>query len=244
MKNILATIGYTLRVLIVLALTLTVASCGDDDEYPIDTTPIVGDTPPEAVDLGLPSGTKWAARDINNSGYYVAWGELFAKRSEDCTWANYRFGSPNAFTKYCFRPDLGKDGYTDEAVLGRKLTELEPVDDIARQQWGEGWRIPSKEQWQELFDNCDFYDSQQENKVIFESKRNHNSIVLTAQGYAFNGGIDLARCYYWTRTFHESFDSFAYYILFDFSFYFDPYSYLIGFQTRAYGMSIRPVKEN
>ena len=41
-------------------------------------------------------------------------------------WEKYRFGTPDALTKYCFRTNFGKDGYTDESVLGRKLTELDP----------------------------------------------------------------------------------------------------------------------
>ncbi|WP_193215967.1 hypothetical protein [Pseudoprevotella muciniphila] len=43
-------------------------------------------------------------------------------------WEKYRFGTPDALTKYCFRTNFGKDGYTDESVLGRKLTELDPED--------------------------------------------------------------------------------------------------------------------
>lgn len=233
---------HTLTALLFAALTLAPLSCGDDDNNN-DQEPVVGSTAPEAVDLGLPSGTKWANCNMFGRDEYVQWGALNNKSSKDCTWEQYRFGTPDALTKYCFRANYGKDGYTDEAVLGRKLTELEPEDDIARQKWGEGWRIPSKEQWEELINNCkiqrvsaNMYASSYYENYRFTGP-NGKYIELPHEGYGFqNKIVDDDKCYYWSRTLHDKFDCFAY-----------CFEYIskakIDYENRAWGMSIRPVKE-
>ncbi len=235
MKKLYPTTCYALRALLVVALTFALAACGDDDNTIEDPTPVVGETPPEAVDLGLPSGTKWAASNLNFTGKFVAWGALTSRSASYCTWESYRFGTPDALTKYCFMADYGKDGYTDEAVLGRKLTELEPEDDIARQIWGEGWRIPSKKQWEELISNCEI--TKQARYIILRSRRNNNSIQLPKQGYAYGSNYDTGLCCYWSRTLHETLDNKAYCFLYN-------KKGFISDRDRAQGMSIRPVKEN
>ena len=73
---------------------------------------------PGVVDLGLPSGTKWAQYDIG------AWMSGFAG------WRFYR----NVAT-----PSVS--GYAD-------------TGDAAKYFFGEGWSKPTKEQFQELIDNC------------------------------------------------------------------------------------------
>ena len=235
MKKIFSTTSFAFRALLVVALAFTLIACGDDDYTIEDQEPIVGETPPEAVDLGLPSGTKWAASNLNYTGQFVAWGALSSRSASYCTWESYSFGMPDALTKYCFSADYGKDGYTDEAVLGRKLTELEQEDDIARQKWGEGWRIPSKKQWEELISNCEI--TKKAKYIILRSKRNHNTIELPKEGYAYGSKNDTDLCYYWSRTLHETLDNKAYCFLYN-------KKGFISDRDRAQGMSIRPVKEN
>lgn len=104
---------------------------------------------PEAVDLGLPSGTKWAsmnigAKDDNDPGGYYGWadptGELdvfsLSWRNEtlDGAWNTDLFGGIN--------PPIDISG-----------TEL----DIATQNMGKLWCLPSANDFQELTDNCSFY---------------------------------------------------------------------------------------
>ena len=242
MKKTHAPIRYTLRVLFVFFLTLTLASCGDD-ESPAPSTPVVGQAPPEAVDLGLPSGTKWASYNIYGLGDYVPWGDLAPHTASGCTWESYRFGMPDMLTKYCYKDTHGKDGYTDESVLGRKLTELDPEDDIARQQWGEGWRIPSKEQWEELIKYCSIKKASADMRHQLSAYipyrftgPNGNYIDLPCEGYGYRSALSEDNCVYWSRTLHESLDRFAY------NFRYNKKA-LIQFNDRAYGMSIRPVKE-
>lgn len=108
----------------------------------------------EYVDLGLPSGLLWATCNVGAAfpedyGAYFAWAETQPK--DDYSWSNYVYcchGNSLSLTKYCNNYGYGCDGYTDN------LTILEPGDDAATANWGNGWRTPTKAEWQELFDNC------------------------------------------------------------------------------------------
>lgn len=91
--------------------------------------------PMEAVDLGLPSGIKWAAWNVGTMEYggdakYYAWGETTTKSS--------------------FR-DV--DTY-NSPVKGLQVYDLPDSLDVAEQLWGIGggcWTMPGLEHYQELF---------------------------------------------------------------------------------------------
>lgn len=103
------------------------------------------------VDLGLPSGLLWAECNVGATvpeeyGSYFAWGETQPKDFYD--WINYKYGTDwNLITKYCTDQELGLNGFVDNLVT------LEPEDDAATVAWGDGWRIPTKEEWNELNEN-------------------------------------------------------------------------------------------
>lgn len=193
----------------------------------------------EYVDLGLPSGTLWATCNVGAStpegyGGYYAWGEikgnLEGKNYFD--WGTYQWcnGSWTTFTKYCTTSD---DGYVDNK------TELDLSDDVARQKWGENWRIPSKEQINELINECTS-EIACPNGVygrIITSKRNGNSIFLpAANSWRYGGTTSGNSGYYWSRTLGDGSSTFAYSIFF----YQDPsISNIISF--REEGHCIRPV---
>lgn len=107
----------------------------------------------EYVDLGLPSGTLWATRNIGANtpveyGDYFAWGETKPKDVYD--WGTYKWckGSGHTFTKYCTNYDYGYNGFTDHK------RKLDPEDDAAYVNWGSSWRMPTKEQQDELREKC------------------------------------------------------------------------------------------
>lgn len=111
-----------------------------------------GQTPGDYVDLGLPSGLLWATRNIGaespeDYGDYFAWGETQPKSVYN--WSTYRYcnGAFDQLTKYCYNSSYGYNGFTDN------LTTLQPSDDAATANWGNGWRTPTMEEWQELRDN-------------------------------------------------------------------------------------------
>ena len=106
------------------------------------------------VDLGLPSGIKWASFNVGATspegyGDYFAWGETVSKSYYD--YDNYEYNNNDNMydlTKYCNYALNGNNGYTDN------LTTLEPKDDAATANWGSCWRMPTSAEMQELLDNC------------------------------------------------------------------------------------------
>lgn len=128
-----------------------VSDCGDASITPAPTLK----NGYEYVDLGLPSGLKWATMNLGASspkeiGDKYAWGETSSK--DDYTWNNYKYGGydpdDNDYTlmyKYCVNSNAGN-------VDGK--TVLEQADDAAYVNWGEGWRMPRDNEWNELITNC------------------------------------------------------------------------------------------
>ena len=153
----------------------------------------------EYVDLGLPSGLKWAKCNVGaeketDYGYYFQWGDIKDKSNADCSWATYKHcnGSNTTLTKYGY--DLGY------GVADGKTT-LDPEDDAARAHMGGDWRMPTKDEIQELFNNKytrfvldgNFHGSGVSGCEII-SEINGNSIFIPAAGYRHNGstsGVDL-----------------------------------------------------
>ena len=103
---------------------------------------------PEAVDLGL--SVKWASFNLgaqapNQTGLYLAWGELAPKTVYN--WSTYKWceGSASTLTKY---NDNDSYGTVDNK------TSLDLVDDAANRILGGSWHIPSFDDFKELHDNC------------------------------------------------------------------------------------------
>ena len=197
------------------------------------------------VDLGLPSGTRWATCNVgatNPEGYgnYYAWGEITTK--ETYNWSTYRHcnGSPSLFTKYCNDADFGDNGYTDN------LTTLEAYDDAATANWGSGWRMPTYDELNELINNCTVTWTTQNgvNGLLFTG-HNGNSIFLPAAGARRDSGlVDADYGYYWSSSLFPS-QNFARYL------YFCSGSYgnaepctdgSMGATLRCRGQSVRPVR--
>ena len=123
----------------------------------------------EYVDLGLPSGIKWAKCDLGETspekyGDGYGWGETWTKTS----WEYYYYFTvivKGQFTKYDSRD---------------KRYFLEKEDDVAYLRLGEGWRYPTWNEVQELYDNCTVTESTLNGwpGVMFVSKNNNNYIFF------------------------------------------------------------------
>ncbi|MGN0186455.1 MAG: hypothetical protein ACI392_01745 [Paludibacteraceae bacterium] len=149
----------------------------------------------EWVDLGLPSGTKWATCNVGASkpedyGNYYAWGETETKRYYDafCKWESFYFDAEyGRWMRY---------GDTYGAIEGKGT--LEPGDDAARANWGGQWRMPTDEEWQELIEHCTWHwvskvwhEVEGYNGYGYEVEGpNGNTIFLPAAGNRGDGGID------------------------------------------------------
>lgn len=100
----------------------------------------------EYVDLGLPSGLKWATCNVGATrpeeyGDHFAWGET--KPKSDYSWATYKWckGSDNNLTKYC--PSDMADYWGGSGSPDNKL-QLDLKDDAAWVNWGGNWHMPTK----------------------------------------------------------------------------------------------------
>ena len=192
----------------------------------------------QAVDLGLPSGIKWASCNVGaekpeDYGNYYAWGEVLPQKGY--SWATYKYanGASDKLTKYCNKESYGDNGFTDNK------TTLEPEDDAAYMNWGGSWRIPTYAEWTELREQCTWMWTTQNgiNGYQVTSKTNNNSIFLPAAGCRSDADLyvvgDGGR--YWSSSLNE-YDSLDAWCL-DFGSY-DMIGYPSG---RDYGRSVRPV---
>lgn len=188
----------------------------------------------EYVDLGLPSGTLWATCNVGaNSpeeyGDYFAWGETQPKTTYD--WSTYKYGDYE-LTKYCNDSYYGYNGYTDN------LTVLQPGDDAATANWGNGWCMPTYGQWEELYQNTTHTWTTQNgvNGRLFTAT-NGNSLFLPAAGYRWDDELYNVGSYggYWSSTLYTGRPVRAW------TFYFNSDYYDMGHSDRFYGSSVRAV---
>ena len=195
------------------------------------------------VDLGLPSGTLWAKKNVGaehstESGDYFAWGETEPK--EEYSWETYKWcaGMYDILKKYNQNPVLGYHPYGSELGYTDDLTELGPEDDAATANWGENWQTPSIQQFAELFNKEYTTIEGNSDRIRITSKSNGNYIILPYAGSYKNMEIDEGYCCYWSRSLFESEPYLAY------AFGADS-DYLIDFNTwaRCYGLPVRPVRK-
>lgn len=234
-------------ILMVALFSTAMFACGDKDNG--TDTPGGGDNPgggttEEWVDLGLPSGLLWASCNLGatrpeDAGNYYAWGETQPKATYSAD--NYVHYIPDGetthggFTKYCNDAELGYQGYVDT------LTTLESVDDAAAALLGNGARIPTKAQWEELLANCTGeWVYQNDNILCYRlTGSNGNSIFLPVTGYhddsdVWNPGVG----HYWSSTLNLEDPSWAWYFEHD---YISDNAYMT-YTTRTRGLAIRPVR--
>ena len=189
------------------------------------------------VDLGLPSGLLWATCNVGadfpeDYGDYFAWSETQPK--DIYNWSTYQYcnGSYNTLTKYCNNSSYGYNGFTDN------LTTLLPEDDAATANWGSGWRMPTKEEFQELYNNTTVTWTTQNgvNGRLFTAS-NGNSLFLPAAGYRRNSSLYYAGSHgnYWSSSLDTDSPNYAW----SFSFYSG--GYYMGNGYRNYGFTVRPV---
>ncbi len=173
----------------------------------------------EFVDLGLPSGLKWATCNVgaalpSDYGGYFAWGEVYTKGD-----------------------------YTPQncSTYGEDLDDIagDSSYDVASALWGSNWRMPTKADFQELIDCCTWVWTKQKGKYGYKitGKNGGKSIFLPACGHvagnsSYNTGIS---GYYWSSTPEKNNNGNAYLLRF--------YSgdRCTEFNFRITGYAVRPV---
>lgn len=133
---------------------------------PAETLPSVTiPTDDEMVDLGL--SVKWApfnigSRSAGGTGHFFCWGEITSKQYTHVY--NYKWYDP----------------ITDDYVeIGDQISDTDY--DVAKQLWGNGWRLPTQEECEELVNNCTWTLSGNGYTV---TGPNGNSIYLPALGFS------------------------------------------------------------
>ena len=180
------------------------------------------------VDLGL--SVLWAECNLGainpeEYGGYYAWGEIEEKK--DYCWETYKWygGSEDRFTKY----SPGVDN----------KNQLDPEDDVVQIRLGEGWRMPTEEEFWELVEEGRWQRAElngiKGRRVT--SRTNGDSIFLPATGLMIGTSLHGADSdeggEFWSSSLSE---------------YYPNSAYSFGFQVmygsfRYYGATIRPVKE-
>ena len=192
------------------------------------------------VDLGLPSGTLWATCNVGadspeDYGDYFAWGETQTK--DNYSWGAYQYcnGSYSTLTKYCNYSNYGYNGFTDTLIT------LVPEDDAATVRWGAGWRMPTRQEWNELLENTTIIRTTQNgvNGQLFTAA-NGNSIFLPAAGYLEGGTLRSAGSigYYWSSSLCTVDPRAAWYIACR------SYTTYESNDDRYYGLTVRAVRSS
>ena len=150
-----------------------------------EENPYNPDVNAEYVDLGLPSGTLWATCNVGaknpwDYGDYFAWGET--KPKDDYTWDTY--------------------------TAGEAPSPLDAAHDAATANWGINWRMPTKDEYQELLDNCEWEWTNDYNStgvhgyIVWDTYFHKTHIFLPSGGYRngtslYDGG---SGGYYWSSS--------------------------------------------
>lgn len=167
----------------VFGSVFAVTSCSSDDAGG-DSGSGTGNTPTavQAIDLGLPSGLKWAnmnvgATSVTSYGDYFAWGETKTKKK--FIWETYLLcnGSSTTMTKYCTKSTYGEVDHKEV---------LEPSDDAAHVNWGGNWRMPTDDEFDELIANCyivctmNYNNSGVAGSIIYKVKSNSDKGIVVS----------------------------------------------------------------
>jgi hypothetical protein len=211
--------------------------------------------------MGLPSGLKWADCDIDLTQAdkfaaspfqyektFFSWGNTDGHNPKDTSSFDYNWGGVNSEAPYY-------DGQVYGDTPGNKLTaNMAPSQDAARANLGGPWRMPTTEEFKELFDNCDFVqadgttviDASTTDKrvtvngvvgIYLKSKNNGNHLFFACSGdgrgssWNYRGSVGR----YWSASFYSAvvarnlgFNSGGV----------NPQSYYY----RCYGFAVRPVQ--
>ncbi|MDE6311366.1 MAG: hypothetical protein K2L96_06060 [Muribaculaceae bacterium] len=186
----------------------------------------------ESVDLGLPSGTIWANCNVGAStpydyGNYYQWGELTPFTGSDYSYQQCRLNNKQV-----------KDISGDKAY------------DVATFAMGDSWQLPTKEDFEELLDYCEWTYVYEDGMKGYElTGPNGKTMFLPSGGIVYEMGLsaDGTTGSYWTSTPYGKDTHLAYAVGFR-----DPWDADTGEESdedsrtmagseRHFGLSVRPV---
>ena len=190
-------------------------------------------------------GPYWACKNIGaeepwESGYYFWWGDTVGYKRVNDAWVasdgsslNFSFDTANTLT-------YGKN--SSQLLDGKWITAegvLAPEHDAAHVQWGDKWRMPTKQELKDLDSKCDWKWAilNGVKGYVVRGRGNYetNSIFLPCTGYGNGTSLRNAGSYghYWS--------SYLDYIAWSLDFFSDR-RYTFSFDCRYNGHSVRPVQ--
>ena len=207
-----------------LSILFAASSCIDDEELIDRSCPDTNH--PHMIDLGLPSGSKWACCNVGATnpeeyGGHYAWGETEVK--DVYNWSTYTHCDGTAYNCY----NIGDN------IAGTKY-------DVAHEKWRGSWRMPSADQIKELCIKCSWTWTTKHGVQGYMVKGKKNAIFLPAAGFYCSwrdnlvGGNSVG--HYWSSSLDSEEESSPFWLTLS-SGLWDCYNYGI----RSQGLSVRAV---
>ena len=195
-------------------------------------------------------GPYWATTNIGaekpeDYGYYFWWGDTVGYKREDNKWvasdgsnSNFSFDSNNTPTYGKSISTLQSEGW----IVTRDGTYvLAPEHDAAKVQWGGDWRMPTRQEFDDLNNKCDWIWTTMNGVYgyIVRGRGSYasNSIFLPCAGYGYRTSLYSASLYgyYWSSVPHSG-DYHAWYLDFN------SVSHSSSNRYRHLGQSVRPLQ--
>ena len=202
------------------------------------------DNHPHMIDLGLPSGTKWACCNVGATkpeeyGGYYAWGET-EEKDDDYSEVTYLYSTGVDEDGDGWYDDYHED--TDLCGIWQNLGEISGTKyDVAHVKWGGKWCMPTDDQYVELLDDCSSVWTTENGASgrIFTGPSGGSIFLPAAGGRSY--GLDFAGSYgfYWSSTQFEGDSVIAY----GFGVGSDIADCVNYSNTRNSGSSVRPVSK-
>ena len=191
-------------------------------------------------------GPYWATTNVGaekpeDYGCYFWWGDTIGYKWENGQWVA-NDGSVSGFA-FWDAPTNGKDfaplqseGWiTSDGVLA-------PEHDAAHVHWGGGWRMPTQQELEDLFDKCNWSETEQNNvkgwtvtgKGVYASASIFLPYAGCGYGSSFRNSGSYGYC--WSSVPNSEYNIFSWYLTFSSS-----YLGMANFD-RYYGHSVRPVQ--
>lgn len=199
-----------------------------NDDTPVSYSKCPDGNHPHLIDLGLPSGTKWACCNVG-ADKPEAYGGYYA------------FGETEEIDVY----DTSTYKLSRNKMYGNNNLDISGTEfDVAHVKWGGYWCMPTLDDIMELLDNCtnEWTTHNNVNGIKFISKSNGSSIFLPATGYRSSGYKDLnvgSYGTYWSST--PSYNSYNVYEAYALGFGSNGAEWHTAGSDSFYGHSVRPV---
>lgn len=212
-----------------------------------------GDDDDLYVDMGLPSGLLWAKKniDLSQANHFAA-----SEYQYECSffsWGNTQGHNPISNSAFDYDFGSANDGpYAN--TPGAQLTgHISPSFDAARVNLGTPWRMPTTNEFKELFDNIDYIDATGATidaattdkrttvdgitGLRIKSKLNGKILFFPASGDGYGLSWNYRGTYgsYWSSSLHSA--TYGRFLYFNSGGVF-PQNY----NRRYYGFSVRPVQ--